>query len=250
MSHCTPAIKTKLKSLSGWEKANDDQNGIELVKLLHSIHFEQDGSKQSMLEIVTATKKLFLCYQRESWDLDYYTREFNARAQVCKEAGGEAGTGEAITKLVAEAEKPGSYSKLIATKETDPTAKAEYDELKKKGAEQFLAALHFEGLNSKVYQELKREVHNGWLIGGQETMPKSQDQTMLLCDRFHKSGGPLIAQQKSKPGVAMLQQGEEKSGKPRRKPSCYHCGEPHRVRDCPLIDSNRKDAIMAQKREK
>ena len=62
ISHCTPAIKTKLKSLSGWEQANDDQNGIELVKLLHSIHFEQDGSKQSMLEIVTATKKSFLCY--------------------------------------------------------------------------------------------------------------------------------------------------------------------------------------------
>ena len=109
-----------------------------------------------------------------------------------------------------------------------------------------MAALHFEGLNSKVYKELKREVRNGWLIGRQETMPKSQDQTILLCKRFHKSGGPMIAQPKSKANVAMLQQGKEKN-RQKKKASCYHCGQPYRVQDCPHINSNKKDKIMAQK---
>ena len=176
ISHCTPGMKTKLKSLSGWDQAEINQDGMELVKLLHSVHFEQDGSKQSMLEIVSAKKKLYLCFQRENWDLEYYTREFNARARVCKESGGEEGTVEEVMRLVAEQEGGADYyDNLLRDKASDQTARKEYEALKKKAAEQFLAALHFEGLNSKVYRELKREVHNGWLINGQETMPKSQD---------------------------------------------------------------------------
>ena len=58
ISHCAPSMRTKLRSLSGWDRAEDDQDGIELVKLLHSVHFEQNGSKQSMIEIVNAKKKL------------------------------------------------------------------------------------------------------------------------------------------------------------------------------------------------
>ena len=72
---------------------------------------------------------------------------------------------------------------------------------------------------------------------------------MLLCDRFHKSGGPLIAQPKNEAGVAMLQY-ENEEGKKKKGSKCYHCGEPHRVRDCPHIDSNKKDAIMAAKQSK
>ena len=75
-----------------------------------------------------------------------------------------------------------------------------------------------------------------------------QDQTMLLCNSFHKSGGPLIAQPKNEAGVAMLKhkndQGKKKSG-----PKCYHCRENHRVCDCPHIDRNKKEAIMAAKQE-
>ena len=58
ISHCTPSMRKKLRSFSGWDRAEDDQDGIELVKLLHSVHFEQNGSKQSMIEIVNAKKKL------------------------------------------------------------------------------------------------------------------------------------------------------------------------------------------------
>ena len=97
-------------------------------------------------------------------------------------------------RLVAKSEGV-NYNTLVLEAQTDQARRKEYEALKKKATEQFLAALHFEGLNPKVYRELKREVHNGWLINNQETMPKSQDQTMLLYDRFHKSGGPLILAQ-------------------------------------------------------
>ena len=99
-------------------------------------------------------------------------------------------------KLVTKAEEIG-YGTLVKEALSDENARKEYAAFKKRPAEQFLAALHFKGLNSKVYQELKREVHNGWLVSGNETMPKSQDQTMLLCYRFHKSGGPLVKQSKN-----------------------------------------------------
>ena len=48
-----------------------DQDGMELMKFMYSVHYEQDGLKQqSMLKIVTAMKMLFLWYQTENWDLD------------------------------------------------------------------------------------------------------------------------------------------------------------------------------------
>jgi hypothetical protein len=34
------------------------------------------------------------------------------------------------------------------------------------GQKQYLAALHFEGLNNIHFVELKQEVHNGWIVHG------------------------------------------------------------------------------------
>ena len=90
-SHCSPNMKTKLRGMLKWKDIKDSQDGILLVKMLHQIYFDQDGSKQSMWEIVTPDKKLYLYFQKKDWSLDKYTREFNARKEVCKEIGSTPG---------------------------------------------------------------------------------------------------------------------------------------------------------------
>ena len=97
------------------------------------------------------------------------------------------GTSKEVIRLMTNAEEVNN-DMIVTSMANDADARKEYDTLKKKAAEQFLAALYFEGLNSKVYHELKRKVFNGWPIGGQETMPKSQDQTMCWATSGIRSG--------------------------------------------------------------
>ncbi len=45
MEHCSPSMETKLQSMDGFEAVEEDQDGLELIKLLRKAYFEQDGTK-------------------------------------------------------------------------------------------------------------------------------------------------------------------------------------------------------------
>ena len=64
-SHCAPTMKTKLRGMEGWTEIKESQDGVAMVKLLHRVYFDTDGSKQSMREMVLADKKLYLCFQKK-----------------------------------------------------------------------------------------------------------------------------------------------------------------------------------------
>ena len=61
-SHCAPTMKTKLRGMEGWTDIEETQDGVAMVKLLHRVYFDTDGSKQSMREMVLTDKKLYLCF--------------------------------------------------------------------------------------------------------------------------------------------------------------------------------------------
>jgi hypothetical protein len=90
-SHCAPTMMTKLRGMEGWTEIEESQDGVKMVKLLHRVYFDTDGSKQSMQEMVLAGKKLYLCVQKKEWSLNKYTREFQARHKVCEEIGSSPG---------------------------------------------------------------------------------------------------------------------------------------------------------------
>jgi hypothetical protein len=97
-------MKTKLRRMEGWTDIEESQDGIKMVKLLHRVYFDTDGSKQSMREMVLADKKLYLCFQKKEWTLDEYTREFQARHKVCEEIGSSPGECLKTVQLAASAE--------------------------------------------------------------------------------------------------------------------------------------------------
>ena len=45
LSHCVPTMKTKLCGMEGWTDIEESQDGIKMVKLLHRVYFDTDGSK-------------------------------------------------------------------------------------------------------------------------------------------------------------------------------------------------------------
>ena len=94
---------------------------------------------------------------------------------------------------------------LVASIEDDNKAKmAKYI---KQGQDQYLAALHFEGLNNVVYYELKQEVHNRWIVHGTGTTPKLVKHTLQMCNKYQQEGRSFQARVKvkNKDGVACVQ---------------------------------------------
>ena len=101
-------MKQKLQGMPGWEAINDNQDGISLIKLLHKVYFDTDESKQSIQEIITAHKKLYLWFQKKDWSLDEWTREFTARQEVWEQLGFSPGQ-SLYTARMATSEDGESY---------------------------------------------------------------------------------------------------------------------------------------------
>ena len=62
-----------------WTNIEEKMDGLGLVKLLQDITFQQNGSKQSFLEIVEAVRNLYVSFQKEDQSLEDYTKEFKMR---------------------------------------------------------------------------------------------------------------------------------------------------------------------------
>ena len=85
LKHCDPSMKMKLESTADFQQIEEEQDGMEFLKLLHSIYFQHDGAKQNIMELVKTEKKLFLIYQGKNKSLDSYTRNFKALLETAKE---------------------------------------------------------------------------------------------------------------------------------------------------------------------
>ncbi len=70
MEHCSPSMETKLQSMDGFEAVEIDQDGLEFIKLLQKAYFEQDGTKQAILEIIETDKRLMLCWQKPGMSIN------------------------------------------------------------------------------------------------------------------------------------------------------------------------------------
>jgi len=98
-------------------------------------------------------------------------------------------------------------------------------------------------LNNIYFSELKQEVHNGWIVHGTDTTPKTIEQTLVMCDKYRQRGRKTNVHVKTEDaGVACIQQGvtEPLLGKGGKPIKCFHCGENHRINDCPDIDKAKK----------
>ncbi len=58
-----------------------------LIKLVHAVIFEQDGSRHSIVEYVSTIKKLFLLFQKKEKSMANYTKAFKALKDMADKAG-------------------------------------------------------------------------------------------------------------------------------------------------------------------
>ncbi len=211
LKHCDPSMKMKLESTADFQRIEDEQDGIGLLKLLHSIYFQHDGAKQNIMELVKTEKKLFLIYQGKNESLDSYTRNFKALLETAKESGVAPGRNDTTAKLACAAGGADWDSVTSLAEQGDAEAKKALEEIRKEGQERFLAALHFDGLNHVAYANVKSDVHNGWLVQGMDTMPMRIDQTIRLCDRYDNQRAAQAGSTSTVSAVVCVQQGVEET---------------------------------------
>jgi len=139
-----------------------------------------------MREMVLVDKKLFLCFQKKKWSLVEYTREFLEREEVCEEIGSTPGKCLESARLAASADGQ-NYDDSVGSDNAGGIAAREG--YIKTGQQQYLVALHFEGLkiNNVQFLDLKQEVHNG-CVHGINTTPKTIEQILQMCNKCRNKG--------------------------------------------------------------
>ena len=274
MQHCSPSMETKLQSMVGYETMQNDLDGLELVKMLRKAYFEQDGTKQAILEIVEADKRLMLCWQKPGMTIDSYTREYKACIEVCEAVGSGIGISAPSTKLACEA-VGNDYDTLKASDDV-----ITFKRMEMSGQAMYFAALHFEGLNRTRYGALQKRVHEAFLISGESTMPTSIDRTILMASQHDMERGlDPSAPIKTQTGIACIQHGtleehagdnedlkavllaqagEEKKVLRTKKgervvcfnPKCKGKEDNHFIHSCPRANAGERREIMQKMREK
>ncbi len=78
-------MKMKLET-TDFQQIEDEQDGMEFLKLLYSIYFQHDRAKQNIMEFIKTEKKIFLIYQAKGESLDSYTRNFKALLETSGES--------------------------------------------------------------------------------------------------------------------------------------------------------------------
>jgi hypothetical protein len=147
LTHCTPEMEMKLQSMRDWEQVEDDQDGLELGKLIRDVLHQKDEKEQSALECVAADKALFLCYQKAHQTTAEYLETFKARVDVCKSTSGAApGNSNAIAESIATSVGLDYESLPDGDKKTEIAALAQ---------KRYLSALLFAGLDDAI-REVKK----------------------------------------------------------------------------------------------
>jgi hypothetical protein len=207
--------------------------------------------------MVQADKKLFTEFQRNNQSLDDYVKSFSARREMAEAVGSSPGKNKAATVVLGAREKL-SWDMIKVDS-------AKKKELTEKAAEEYYAALMFDGLNMKRYSGLKTKVRNDFVVSKLDSVPKSVSGVLELAQRF-VTENPPIHNKSGTAGVAFMQPGEQKEKEKEKekekksysealgdeekepigkstKDGCFHCNGDHWASNCPKLTKEQKDKL-------
>ena len=145
---------------------------------------------------------LFTEFQRNHQSLDDYVKSFGARMEVAEAVWSTSGNSKAATKVLGLREKL-SWDMIAA----DSAKKKELTE--KAPAEEYYAALMFDGLNKKRYSGLKTKVRNDFVVSKVDSIPKTISDVLELAQKYVPDSLPTD-NKSGTAGVDFMQPGEQK----------------------------------------
>jgi hypothetical protein len=83
-NQCSPELKNKLEGAEGYEKAKENKNVIQLLKMIHNYCCHFDILNDEYMSIVGAFKNLFFFWQKPDQANADYHKDFMALVKVIK----------------------------------------------------------------------------------------------------------------------------------------------------------------------
>ena len=76
-----PALRAQLEGTKGYEKINEDQDLIGLLKLIRGLCCQHDLNNNKTYAVISSVKKPLYPYQKPKVNNDEYLKEFKARVE-------------------------------------------------------------------------------------------------------------------------------------------------------------------------
>ena len=89
LEHCPSDLEEVLKTLSAWDKVEEEQDAIKLLKLVRDVAMDKTETKQTGMSYVGSFFELFLYHQGKKDTLDYYIIMFKANVDSIKAHEGQ-----------------------------------------------------------------------------------------------------------------------------------------------------------------
>ena len=169
---CLPELKNKLKGTKGYDAAKDDNDIIELMKMVRSYCCQFDTLNDEYMSIVGAIKNLFFFWQKPDQANADYHEDFMALVKVIKEYGGAGSISYFPNMIRKEVAKSTELDKTKANQEA-----------KKIVRDKFLAALMLNGANQQKYGDLKRGMAENYVTGTSE-YPDSPEMVLRILSAY------------------------------------------------------------------
>ncbi len=213
---------------------NQDQNPVELLKLIRSIAHKHEDEKGGTMARVEHDLRLYMCYQKpQMTNVDYY-KTFKAIRAVVDVHGGRAGFHEGMYK---------ERLREIKTKNGLNVADPATDEMREKAmiesCNEYLGCLFIRNSDEGRYKQLKSTLDNSYLFG-KDDYPTSIEDALRMMQN-HKPTHPQKTglrneQQLQSDGVTFAQTGQggrQGKGRDASKDKCFNCGTVGRhAKDC------------------
>ena len=108
----TPAMMQKLRTHADWDQVEDDMYVVgPSILLQYYCHSKGAGEKQQMLNLVQASKDVFLCWQR-FMPIGTYHETFLSTPEVSAAAGARIGYSVASMNMVLEEQGTDPYGNI------------------------------------------------------------------------------------------------------------------------------------------
>jgi hypothetical protein len=168
--HCHLNMEQKLMLSERYLQINQDQNPVELLKLIRSIAHKHEDEKGGTMARVDHNLRLYMCYQKPQMTNVNYYKTFKAIRAVVDVHGGRAGFHEGMFK-----ERLREIKTKNGLNVRDPAMDEMREKAMVKSCNEYLGCMFLQNSDEGRYKQLKSTLDNSYLFGKDDYSTSIED---------------------------------------------------------------------------
>jgi len=178
-SQCSEGVRSKLEVIEGWDRMYANQELHTLINSIRGICVGHDDTNQGTYNLVQSVKNFYAFYQKDEMSIEDYEKDFKAYHETSIAYRGALPIDDKIHSR---------RMRQIEVTANNPT-NAERARAKLECDEEFLGCLFISSSNQKMYGNLKKELHNNFLMG-RDSYPRTLESAKRLLAGYKPAWTP------------------------------------------------------------